>query len=248
MIHTLDSGTFARTCPSTVKLAADPGTLMLRAVISTAEQDRAGDIVVPAGLRNAAEYLQNPVVLWAHNSSTLPPIGTCRGLDVQPDRVIADTQFAAGVPLAEDLFRLYEQGILRGWSIGFIPLQATVLPAPRGDQARPRRRGLRIEAWDLLEYSAVPIPENPGALTVALQKGLVHDGALRAWLARVPDDPGGHWWRGGWEGKTGLGPRAADLVNRAYDHVLEAVGLLAPFLASPPPSVSPTDPFAGLLG
>lgn len=47
----------------------------------------------------------------------------------------------------------------------------------------------------MLEYSAVPIPENPGALTVALQKGMVRDLSLREWLARVPDDRGGKWWR-----------------------------------------------------
>ena len=48
-----------------------------------------------------------------------------------------------------------------------------------------------MSEWDLLEYSAVPIPENPGALTVALQKGLVRDGTLLDWLKHVPDDRGG---------------------------------------------------------
>ncbi len=43
----------------------------------------------------------------------------------------------------------------------------------------------------------MPIPENPGALTVALQKGVVTDVALREWLAQVPDDRGGQWWRAG---------------------------------------------------
>jgi len=41
----------------------------------------------------------------------------------------------------------------------------------------------------------VPIPENPGALTVALQKGLVRDPSLRDWLGLVPDDRGGKWVR-----------------------------------------------------
>ena len=59
-------------------------------------------------------------------------------------------------------------------------------------RARP---GLQVEEWHLLEYSAVPIPENPGALTVAIQKGMVQDGLLREWLVRVPDDRGGRYWR-----------------------------------------------------
>jgi hypothetical protein len=164
--------------------AVDAATRTVRAVISTAQPDRAGDVIVPAGLRNAAEFLTNPVVPWAHQR-TLPPVGTCVGLDVQPDRIVAVTRFAEGVPLAEDLFRLYEQGVLRGWSIGFVPRRATLLP----QSPRTGRRGLRVEAWDLLEYSAVPVPENPEALTLAVAKGEVRDGWLRQWLAHRLADP-----------------------------------------------------------
>ena len=174
---------FARVSPGKIKLASDPQTMTVTAVISTIERDRAGDVVVPRGLRNAEEYLQNPVVLWAHNRLSVPPIGTCLRLDVQSERIVAETKFAQGVPLAEDLFRLYEQGVLRGWSIGFVPRKARLLP-----DAGEGRRGLLVEEWDLLEYSAVPIPENPGALTVAIQKGLVHDGRRRDLLMQVADD------------------------------------------------------------
>ena len=61
--------------------------------------------------------------------------------------VVAVTKFAEGVPLADDVFRLYEQGVLRGWSVGLLPRRAS---------PRPGRRGTRIDEWDLLEYSAVP--------------------------------------------------------------------------------------------
>jgi phage head maturation protease len=127
------------------------------------------------------------VVLWAHNRSAVPPIGTCDWLDVQPHRVVAQTRFAQGVPFAEDVFRLYEQRVLKGWSIGFLPRAAYRRP--------PAGVGLRIDRWDLLEYSAVPIPDNPGALTLAIQKGFVKDRTLRDWLSGVPDDRGGKWWR-----------------------------------------------------
>ncbi len=165
-------------------LAVDAAARTVRAVISTADPDRAGDVIVPAGLQNAAEFLRNPVVLWAHQRS-LPPIGTCEHLDVQPDRIVAVTRFAAGVPLADDLFRLYEQGVLRGWSIGFVPRRAALRPR----DPHTGRRGLRVAAWDLLEYSAVPVPENPAALTLAIRKGEVRDGALRQWLVHRGADP-----------------------------------------------------------
>lgn len=171
---------FLRADPHTSTLFVDPDGFRIRSVISTVEPDRAGDVVVPGGLRNAEEYLANPVVLWAHNRVSVPPIGLCEWIDVQPHRLVAETRFAKGVPFAEDVFRLYEQGILRGWSIGFVPRKT------RPRTADPRA-GLRIEEWDLFEYSAVPIPENPGALTVAVRKGLVKDPAFREWIARPAD-------------------------------------------------------------
>ncbi len=128
-------------------------------------------------------------MLWAHDRVRVPPIGSCEWLDVQPRRIVAETRFAQGVPFAEDIFRLYEQNILCGWSIGFVPRRAKRVPRSDGSAS------LYVAEWDLLEYSAVPIPENPGALTVALQKGLIQDDTLRDWLRLVHDDQGGKWFR-----------------------------------------------------
>ena len=150
----------------------DPDKMIVRSVISTNDPDRAGDIVVPSGLRNSDEYLRNPVVLWAHQR-TMPPIGVCQALQVLPDRIVAETKFASSLPLAADVFRLYAEGVLRGWSIGFLPIKTV-----------PLRSGMRVEEWDLLEYSAVPVPENPGALTMAVHKGLIESPDLRRWLIR----------------------------------------------------------------
>lgn len=134
---------------------------IVTAVITALVTDRSGDVIVPSGLANREEFLRNPVVLWAHQRM-VPPIGTCLDLQVSRERIIAVTKFATGVPLADEVFRLYEQGILRGWSIGFVPRRAGLRPPDPGG-----RRGLVIESWDLLEYSAVPVPENPEALTLA---------------------------------------------------------------------------------
>jgi len=172
-----------RADPATRTLAVNPDKFTVRAVITTVDPDRAGDVVIPTGIQNADDYLLNPVVLWAHSRTQFPPIGVCEWLDVQPRRIVAETRFARGVPFAEDVFRLYEQGVLRGWSIGFVPRKARRLPAS-APRAVP---GLRVEEWDLLEYSAVPIPENPGAVTVAIEKGLVRDPVFRDWLLGGPD-------------------------------------------------------------
>lgn len=160
-------------------LRVDPSNMLVRAVISTATPDRAGDTILPAGLRNADEYLQNPVVLWAHQRS-LPPIGTCERLTIEPDRIIAETKFSASSPFAQDVFKLYAEGVLRGWSIGFVPGRAYPI-SPNREQPQG---GTCYPEWDLLEYSAVPVPENPQALTLAIRKGMIHDTDLRRWLVR----------------------------------------------------------------
>jgi HK97 family phage prohead protease len=159
-------------------LSVDPANLLVRAVISTNTPDRAGDVIVPKGLRNADEFLRNPVVLWAHQRS-LPPIGTCERLTIESDRIIAETKFSASSPFAQDVFKLYAEGVLRGWSIGFVPTKVEPRPTTRG-----RPVGVCFPEWDLLEYSAVPIPENPQALTLAVRKGVVKDAELRHWLVR----------------------------------------------------------------
>lgn len=160
-------------------LTVVPDQMLVRAVISTSAPDRAGEVIVPTGLRNADEFLRNPVVLWAHQRS-LPPIGTCERLTIESDRVIAETKFSASSPFARDVFKLYAEGVLRGWSVGFVPAQVRPIPPSRD---RPRG-GVCYPEWDLLEYSAVPVPENPQALTLAVRKGLVKDADLRHWLVR----------------------------------------------------------------
>jgi HK97 family phage prohead protease len=160
-----------RADPAAQTLAIDSQKRTIRSVITTIQPDRVGDVIIPTGLRNAEDYLLNPIVLWAHSRQTLPPLGICDWLDIQPHRIVAQTRFAKDVPFAEDVFRLYEQGILRGWSIGFVPRKAVRTAS-----------GLRVQEWDLLEYSAVPIPANPEAVTIAIQKGLIQDDQFREWL------------------------------------------------------------------
>ena len=163
-----------------------PAKLRVRSVITTIDPDRAGDVVVPdRHCRTSTSTCSTRSCCGRTTASQLPPIGMCEWLDVQPRRIVAETRFARGVPFAEDVFRLYEQGVLRGWSIGFVPRQA------KREVRRDGKTGLRVAEWDLLEYSAVPIPENPGALTVAVAEGAGPRPRRCAtgWLR--PDDRGG---------------------------------------------------------
>ena len=134
---------------------------------------------MPGGLLNVRQYLRNPVVLWAHQRNW-PPIGVCQSLDVQADRVIAETKFSDSSPFARDVFKLYAEGILRAWSVGFLPVEAGQIPPTRENP----EGSLCFTKWELLEYSAVPIPDNPEALTLAIHKGMIRDSKLRGWLVK----------------------------------------------------------------
>lgn len=136
-------------------LSADPSTRTLRIIVSTPARDRQGDIVEPAGLDFRA-FLDNPVVLWAHDL-TRPPIGRILDIDVGTTAVTATVQFAE-TPFAREVFDLYAEGFLRAWSVGFLPLEWERLDEEDG-------RGFRILAAEVVEVSAVPVPANPETLT-----------------------------------------------------------------------------------
>lgn len=131
--------------------------------ISSLTVDREGEVLIPKGVKYD-NFLKNPVVLFAHNYKS-PPIGKCLELRVEDDRIIAKTEFAK-TSLGEELYYLVKEGFLKGWSVGFIPIKETDKKVLEG------QRGKTYEEWELVEYSLVPVPSNPEALTLAVQKGL----------------------------------------------------------------------------
>ncbi|MEZ6143553.1 MAG: HK97 family phage prohead protease [Zavarzinella sp.] len=161
---------------SPLEIQRDQATV--RAVIATSKVDRAGDVMNLNGIINRKEFLANPIVLWAHRRD-LPPVGKCIHLEVSSGQMIATTKFSTSTRFAQDLFELYAEGILRGWSIGFRVHKAVPL-----HDGKYKQTGWYYDSWELMEYSAVPIPENADALTVAVTKGMVQDPDLRSWLIR----------------------------------------------------------------
>ncbi len=138
--------------------------------ISTASEDREGDILVPAGVVTT-NYLLNPVVLWAHDYYSLP-IGKTRHIGATfDDRLEADVEFAP-TDFAQEVKRLVDEGFLRGASVGFNPLEPGE-PLPNG-------QGYRYKRWELLEWSIVSVGVNPDALVAAKSKGLKVDAIEQA--------------------------------------------------------------------
>lgn len=120
-------------------------------VASTEGTDRDGEVLIQAGL-DMKNYLLNPVILFGHDYHSLP-IGKATAIEQRDGKTIIRGVFASkeANPLAEQVFQLYKEGILKAVSVGFI--------AKRYD-------GMKITESELLELSFVPVPANPEALSV----------------------------------------------------------------------------------
>lgn len=128
----------------------DTGTFEI--VISTDDIDRHGEIVDQKGI-DFSNYMTNPVVLWGHNHNQIP-VGITdeiytRTVGAQ-NQTVAKGRFAAHA-FAQELRKLYDDGMLNTSSIGFIPKEYN---------------GNTITKSELLEWSFVSIPANPYALAL----------------------------------------------------------------------------------
>lgn len=136
-------------------------------LISTPSEDRAGDVVEPAGA-DLANYLKNPVVLADHDYSIKSIIGRATSMTVEEDGIFARTQFH-DEGLGRDAFNLVKNGMAKAWSIGFRPKEYEAIKDEDGKHVK----GFRFSKWELLEYSLVAVPMNPDAVHNAVKRGIV---------------------------------------------------------------------------
>ena len=147
--------------------ATDDESGIVTAVINTLAIDRDKEVVLPKGAM-LDEYMKNPVVLWAHNSSE-PPIAKAVYVDKRRKQIIAKIKFA-DTEFAQDIYKLYKGGFMKAFSVGFIPKKGH-MPSPEEIKARPDLAECRyiIDKWEMYEFSAVPVPANPEALAQAVK-------------------------------------------------------------------------------
>ncbi len=143
------------------KAATDSGSFEV--VISTADVDRQGESVNQNGW-DLSRYMENPVVLWGHDYYSLP-IGVCDSISLEEGKLVARGRFAPeeANPFAQQVRRLYDLKIVRATSVGFIALEMV---------------GNEITKAELLEFSFVPVPANPYALSLSQAKKLGIDFAM----------------------------------------------------------------------
>jgi HK97 family phage prohead protease len=157
--------------------SAAPSSASLAVTISSRARDRHGDVIEPSGADTSA-FRANPIVLWAHKLDELP-VGRVERIALQDERLVADVVFDSR-PFAREVERLYREGFLNGWSVGFLPRKWDALKNGEG-----RFDGYHITEWELIELSAVPVPANPEALTREMAEGAIRAPSLRKTLGEV---------------------------------------------------------------
>jgi HK97 family phage prohead protease len=124
-----------------------------RVTISTIDEDREGDVLVPEGAITEG-FNRSPSVLFGHDHYALP-VGRAVHLQVQPGKGIrADWVWLKGDPMADRVRNAWDQGVLNAASVGFLPRKWE----PHG------KTGRRYTEWELLEFSIVSVPANPQAV------------------------------------------------------------------------------------
>jgi hypothetical protein len=171
--------------PSVIEDGTEERTII--SYITTLALDRDMEVILPSGI-DVSDYMKNNVVMWGHDYWSLP-IGKNLWMKTDDKGIRAATKYAE-TEKANEIYKYRKDGFPLAESIGFIPIE-WVTPnddewdvvlndwrkahiAAFGDERPIKKHPRRIYTKvNLLEYSDVPIPSNPEAITLAISKGLL---------------------------------------------------------------------------
>jgi len=122
-------------------------------IASTENADRDGDIIVQSGW-DLENFKRNPVILAHHNYHNFP-IGQATEIAVENGMLMFKVLFSKVTEEARQAYELIQEGVLRSFSVGYIP---------REFDPKDQNRTLKAE---LLEISVVAVPANAEAIVYA---------------------------------------------------------------------------------
>ena len=155
-------------------------------LVSTANLDRDGEILIPKGVM-LDDFRQAPSVLYAHDYKGLP-IGSDQWIKTVSQGILAKTVYAKH-QFAEDVYQCVKDKHLRSNSVGFIPVDfhsmdtdkegfsqcQDVLEKEYGIPRDVSGKAKTIYSkWILLEHSDVPVASNAQSLNIAVSKGILN--------------------------------------------------------------------------
>lgn len=130
-----------------------------KVIATTSSVDRDGESILVEGW-DFENFMKNPIILFGHNYWEMDCIiGAATKVYIEGVQVIVEGIFAA-TEAGQYVRKLYDDGILKTVSVGFIPKE---------------RQGNVITKAELLEVSFVPVPANPEALSMAKAMQAVHE-------------------------------------------------------------------------
>jgi HK97 family phage prohead protease len=129
---------------------------------STASIDRMGDTLAVKGW-DLKSFRANPVVLFAHDSGSLP-VGKALAVSITDKALVTSIKFAQ-TGMGKAVAALLSGGFLNAVSVGFRPTEFNFSKDPS------RKGGIDFTKQELLEISVVPIPANSEALLTGISDG-----------------------------------------------------------------------------
>jgi HK97 family phage prohead protease len=113
--------------------------------------------------RGTSAFRKNPVILFAHDSTSLP-VGRAVDVHLESNKLVASVRFAQ-TSMGRTVAGLVRGGYLNATSVGFAPLEYAFSKDPN------RKGGIDFAATELLEISVVPVPANANALLTGISEG-----------------------------------------------------------------------------
>lgn len=129
----------------------DEKSRQVTVLVSTGKKARDGMIISPDGWV-LEHYHVNPVVLWAHDASSLPIAKAIR-TDRTPDGLVQVHEFATS-PRADEIFQMIVGGFINATSVRWLPIDARFEFVDGEDV-------LVFIRQELLETSWLPVPSDP---------------------------------------------------------------------------------------
>lgn len=135
-------------------------------VISTEDVDRDSDIVVQKGI-DLADYKKNPVILFAHNGSSIPI-----GVSLKVWRSNKQTKALAlffddrvdKTGLSDTIYTMVRAGAIKGASIGFAVKEAHFPDEKEMKELGMTMWGIIFDKTVVLEWSVCSVPANQNSL------------------------------------------------------------------------------------
>lgn len=169
--------------------------------MTTDSVDADEEVMLPEGI-DLSRFNKNPVVMLCHamgQPGCFYPLPVGRAVWTRRVKrgVLAGVKFSEKSDMGREVKSLFEENMLRSFSVGFRPLEASGMTRkeaesrPDWQEAYERTKGqVRVHRkWSLIELSVAPIPSNPDALVTTYKaKGIL----VPAWLnlkANTMDEP-----------------------------------------------------------